>query len=81
MCFRRRTVEKAGYLYYQIKKEIKPLDMIFYRGNNQYAEVIQLYEGYGNRIPVKDQYTHVSIIKSWMIPGYLKINYTVSNQS
>jgi len=53
---------KEGVLYESIKSQIRPFDVIFFKGYTVFSDMICLLERYGNKIPNSGEFSHVGLV-------------------
>ena len=62
MCFSKKPNYKKGILYSECKEQLRPFDVIFFRGDALFSSVISILEKYGNNLPESGEFSHVAMI-------------------
>jgi hypothetical protein len=61
MC-RQIPIPKKGVLYNNIRNQLRPFDVLLFKGNTLFSKSISVFEHYGNKFPNSGEFSHSGII-------------------
>lgn len=62
MCRSKKPQLKEGVLYSDCQAQIRPFDVIFFKGDALFSAVISALEKHGNKIPGSGEFSHVAMV-------------------
>lgn len=73
MCRSKNPQPKKGILYSECQAQMRPFDVIFFKGDALFSALISVLEKHGNKIPNSGEFTHVAMIVNSDVLNHEKI--------
>lgn len=73
MCKSKKPLPKKGILYSECQAQMRPFDIIFFKGNALFSSVISILEKHGNKIPGSGEFSHVAMVVNSDVLNHEKI--------
>lgn len=67
MCFKKQIIVKEGVLYEDFKIQLRPFDVILFKGGALFSNIVSLLEEHGNSVPKSGEFTHVGVVVTYDI--------------
>lgn len=73
MCRSKNSHLKDGVLYSECQSQIRPFDVIFFKGDALFSDIISILEKHGNKIPGSGDFSHVAMVVNSDVINHEKI--------